>query len=131
MLSEGWESACEAVQGETNQITEKSSTDSWTTQEEEDYALNHFRSGIVDIIKAGKAVIPYRSTKTGHVKYIIITRNKVYKFPNNNVNYFNAAVQSVKYYGAESYFTSIGESSNAGSIQTTGNNFISNYNYTQ
>ena len=131
MKSEAWEDASEYVKDDnpTISITSKDPTGSWTSQEEEDYALNHFTSGIRAIIKNGKAVIPYKSNKTGYVKYVIITRNKVYNFPTNNVNYWNAAQGAVKFYGASRYFSSINDSTNSVTCTNNGNSFVNNYNY--
>ena len=131
MKNEAWESACEAVQNETTTITEKVSTSTWTSTEESDYGLDHFNAGIRAAIKAGRAVIAYKSNRIGYKKYVIYTKNKVYKFPTTNVNYFNAAVNSVKYYGAGSYFGSLQQTSNQTTANNTGNNYVQNYNYTQ
>tara|TARA_B100000945_G_scaffold315965_2_gene316044 strand:+ start:221 stop:709 length:489 start_codon:yes stop_codon:yes gene_type:complete len=131
MKSDGWENAAEYVKTDnpTILITSKDPTTTWTSQDEETYALDHFTDGIRAIIKAGKAVIPYKSTLTDYTKYVIITRNKVYNFPTNNVNYWNAVQGAVKYYGASSYFASISESTNATTCTNSGNSFINSYNY--
>ena len=131
MKNEAWENACEAVQNETTTITEKVSTSTWTSTEESDYGLDHFNAGIRAAIKAGRAVIAYKSNRIGYKKYVIYTKNKVYKFPTTNVNYFNAAVNSVKYYGAGSYFGSLQQTSNQTTANNTGSNYVQNYNYTQ
>lgn len=128
--SEAWENACESVKNETTTIEDKSSTSTWTSNEESDYGLDHFNAGIRAAIKAGRAVIAYRCNRVGYKKHIVVTKNKVYKFPNSNVNYFNAAVNSVKYYGAGSYFDSLNQTSNQTTANNTGNSYVQNYNYT-
>ena len=129
--STAWEAACVALQGETAAITDKTSNSVWTTSEKESYGINHFPTSIQTLIVSGKAVIPYKCTVAGETKRVVITRNKVYKFPTSNVNYFNAAVGSVKYYGAGSYFDSVNQSSNMTVANNTGTNYVQNYNYTQ
>jgi len=130
IISDAWTNACNSVQNENSSITDKSSTSTWTSSEESDYGLDHFNAGIRAAIKAGRAVIPYKSTRPGYNKHIVITKNKVYKFPNSNVNYFTAAVNSVKYYGAGTYFQSVNATSNQTTANNAGNSYVQNFNYT-
>lgn len=126
-----WQSACAALQGESASITDKIINSVWTVSDKEAHGINHFPTDIQALILQGKAVIPYKCTLGGNTKRVVFTRNKVYKFPTTNVNYFNAAVNSVKYYGAGSYFSSVNQTSNMNTANNTGNNYVQNYNYTQ
>lgn len=131
--SDAWELASAFIQ--TNQasanITNRSVTDSFTAAEEILWGLDHFKSDIRDIIKLGKVVMPYKCLKSGIAIVVIYTKNKVYKFPTNNVNYFNATITSVKHYGAQRYFQTQSEAAYATTAQNSGNAIITNYNYTQ
>ena len=129
MVSEAWEDSCDAVSGETTSITDRSSTGVWSVSDKENYAVNHFPTSIQSIIISGKAIMPYKSDIEGYEARVVYTNNKVYKFPTNNVNYFNSAVANVKYYGAASYFGSVNATSNQTSSTNAGNNAVANYNY--
>jgi len=129
MVSEAWGNSCDSVSTQTSSITNKTSTSTWSNTDKENYALNHFPASIQSAILAGKAVIPYESTISGFEARVVFTNNKVYKFPTNNVNYFNSAVANIKYYGAASYFGSVNATSNQTTSTNAGNTAVANYNY--
>ena len=128
MVSEAWENSCEAVSNETTSITDRSSTGVWSVADKENYAVNHFPTSIQTIIVSGKAIMPYKSDIEGYEARVVYTNNKVYKFPTNNVNYFNSAVDNVSYYGAARYFNSV-QSSYETNATNAGNSAVANYNY--
>jgi hypothetical protein len=129
MVSSAWEDSCDAVKGQTSSITDRNTSGLWSVTDKENFALTHFPTSIQTAITSGKAVIPYRSTITGYEARVVITNNKVYKFPTNNVNYFNSAVANVKYYGAARYFGSVNATSNQTTSTNAGNTAVANYNY--
>lgn len=131
MISDAWTNVCESLQNETNSITERAATGTWTSADESTYGLNHFKQGIRDVIKAGKAVIPYKCTKSGFEKVVIITNSKIYKFPTNNLTYFASAQYAVEKFGAASYFDSVNQTTNKNTALSQGNSRVQNYNYTQ
>tara|TARA_R100000231_G_scaffold96154_1_gene71987 strand:+ start:7947 stop:8426 length:480 start_codon:yes stop_codon:yes gene_type:complete len=131
MVDSAWEDTCDAVSGESNLITSRNTSGTWSAQDEDDYAIDHFKTGIQNIIKAGRATFPYRSTLSGKERYIVYTNNKVYKFPANNVNYFNSTLANIEYYGAAAYFSSVSQSTNQATATNTGNAAVANYNYAQ
>ena len=112
-------------------IVSKDPTGSWTTAEEETYGLHHMREGMRLVIKAGKAVFPYRCQLPNLERCILITKDKIFSFPTNNVNYFNAARGAVADFGAEKYFTDNNQTTYASTSNTNGTNYVANYNYQQ
>lgn len=128
MVSGAWEDVCDSVQSENSSITDRSATGTWSVAEKTNYALDHFPTSLQGLIMNGKVVMPYKSTIEGYLARIVYTNNKVYKFPTNNVNYFNSAVSNVKYYGAARYFNSV-QSNYETNATSAGNTAVQNYNY--
>ena len=129
MISTGWENVCEAVQGQNALITEKLTNSTWSVLELRGYGLTHFKPVFRASILNGKVAMPYKSDITGSLRRIVITQNKVYKFPTSNVNYFDSAVQNVSNYGAAAYFDSVQQTLNRNTATNAGNSAVSNYNY--
>jgi|9_EtaG_2_1085328.scaffolds.fasta_scaffold28096_3 hypothetical protein len=131
MISNGWKNVCIALQSETSSITDRTTSGSWSSADEVTYGLNHFRPSIRNLIKNGKAVIPYKSTKPGYQKVMIATFDKIYKFPTTNLAYFASAQNAIKNFGAAEYFTANNQGTNSTTATTQGNSAVQNYNYTQ
>ena len=128
IISSAWEKVCDSVQNENSNITDKSTGSFWSASEKSDYAITHFRPDLQTAIIAGKVTMPYKSDIVGNVRRVVYTQNNLYKFPTNNVNYFNSAVDNVSYYGAVSYFNSV-QSSYETNATNIANTQVANYNY--
>tara|TARA_R100000231_G_C5326515_1_gene164997 strand:+ start:1466 stop:1945 length:480 start_codon:yes stop_codon:yes gene_type:complete len=128
IISSAWERVCDSVQDENSDISDKSTGTTWSATEKRAYGIAHFRPDLQSAIISGKVTMPYKSDIVGHIRRVVYTQNKLYKFPTNNVNYFNSAVDNVSYYGAVSYFNSI-QSNYETNATTVANAQVANYNY--
>lgn len=129
MKRAAWLTACNSVETEEpNKVDSITISNGAISGTDSDWGLDHFKPNFRATLLNGTSLVPYKSTKEGFKKYIVINNTKIHKFTTNS-NAFEAAKGAVKYYGAANYFNQVSDNTNEVNSTGAGNNYVNNYNY--